>query len=200
MSYKTVNKNANELIHKWQTQGCIESRNKLVEANLGMCYHIAKSISQSQDVEDVAQSAVEGLIKACDSYDPEKGSWSAHAYTKAKAYAWNYKIADRPVKVGKEVQIARIKSGQPIADIVELDQEAETEDFSDRLIDHKALEASLSSLSQKQQEAIKAVRIYGMTEKEFAAEEGVSHQAISDRIRNGMRLMKKMLEQQGDTV
>ena len=200
MNYKTVNKSVNELILKWQTEGCLKSRNKVVEANVALCYHIAKKISHPQDFEDVAQSAVEGLIKACDSYDPEKGEWSSHAYMKANAYAWNYKMADRPVKIGKETQLARIRAGNPVADMVEIDQEAQTRDFSDDLINERFLNSSLSLLSQKQREAIKAVRINGMTERQFADSQGVSHQAISDRIKKGIELMKKSLENRGSKI
>lgn len=197
MNYKTVNKNVDELIFKWQAKGCLKSRNKVVELNLAMCYHIAKKIAAPQDVEDVAQSAVEGLIKACDSYDPRKGKWSSHAYMKAKAYAWNYKIANRPVKIGKEAQLARIGAGDPVVDMIEINQEAQTKDFSEHLINERCLNSYLALLSQKQREAIEAVRINGMTEKQFANTQGVSHQAISDRIKNSIKLIKKVVENGG---
>lgn len=194
---KLTKQEINDSLRKWQAEGCIESRNRVVEANLKMCYHIARRISLPQDVEDVAHSAAEGLIKACDSFDPEKGEWSSHAYQKARAYAWNYKIADRPVRIGKEAQIAKYKQGESPVEMVALDEEAQTKDFTIDLLNsehnEKVVEAALLSISQKQRDAIRSVYIYGMTEREYGDSQGVSHQAISDRIHKGMKKIRELM-------
>ena len=60
---------------KKMTDGDRSARGKLIEHNLRLVSHVCKKFSVSQsDQEDLLQIGIVGLIKAVDSFNPEKGS------------------------------------------------------------------------------------------------------------------------------
>ena len=54
-------------------EGDLDSRNKLVEHNLRLVAHIMKKYYSREDSEDLISIGTIGLIKAIDSYKPDKG-------------------------------------------------------------------------------------------------------------------------------
>ena len=62
-----------EYLRRW-AQGDLEARNKLVEHNLRLVAHIVKKYySQSGDQEDLISIGTIGLIKAVNTFRPDKG-------------------------------------------------------------------------------------------------------------------------------
>ena len=104
-----------ELLKKWQKDGDLEARNRVVEHNIGLCFVCAHKISNMQDSEDVAMSGVIGLIKACDDFDVSRGlSFGNYAYFRISSECWRFKYTNNSVKIGSKAQIEAmaIKSGK----------------------------------------------------------------------------------------
>ena len=104
-----------ELLKKWQKDGDLEARNRVVEHNIGLCFDCAHKISNMQDSEDVAMSGVIGLIKACDDFDVSRGlSFGNYAYFRISSECWRFKYTNNSVKIGSKAQIEAmaIKSGK----------------------------------------------------------------------------------------
>jgi len=60
-------------VDDWIENGCIESRNKLIEHNLRLVAHIVKKYySQTSDTDDLISIGTIGLIKGVSSYKPDK--------------------------------------------------------------------------------------------------------------------------------
>ncbi len=61
-----------EYLRRWEA-GDIEARNALVEHNLRLVAHIMKKYYTREDTEDLISIGTIGLIKAINSYKPDKG-------------------------------------------------------------------------------------------------------------------------------
>ena len=64
-----------ECLERFNKEGDIEARNKLIEHNLRLVAHIAKKYTGSvRDHEDLLSIGIIGLIKGITSFDPSKGT------------------------------------------------------------------------------------------------------------------------------
>lgn len=64
-----------ECLERFNKEGDIEARNKLIEHNLRLVAHIAKKYTGSvRDHEDLLSIGTIGLIKGITSFDPSKGT------------------------------------------------------------------------------------------------------------------------------
>lgn len=54
-------------------EGCVEAKNRLLEANIGLVYDIAIKNKGNNDFDDLVQEGMLGLIKAAEAYDYKKG-------------------------------------------------------------------------------------------------------------------------------
>ena len=61
-----------EYLNRW-AEGDIEARNALVEHNLRLVAHIMKKYYTREDTDDLISIGTIGLIKAINSYKPDKG-------------------------------------------------------------------------------------------------------------------------------
>ncbi|MBI4962461.1 MAG: sigma-70 family RNA polymerase sigma factor [Desulfomonile tiedjei] len=69
-----------DLLQKFQHAGDLEARNTLVERNMGLVYTIAHSYARfGVLIEDLVQEGALGLIRALETYQPEKSQFSVYA-------------------------------------------------------------------------------------------------------------------------
>jgi len=68
-----------ELLRLYRDHGDISARNRIVEANLPLVVTIARSYSYPVPLEDLVQAGALGLIRALETYDPDRSSLSTYA-------------------------------------------------------------------------------------------------------------------------
>ena len=71
------------LVNKWQVEGCKRSRDQVVLAYKWITSELAYEAFNEQDREDVSQIAFEGIIRACNTYSEDKGSFEEYAVNEA---------------------------------------------------------------------------------------------------------------------
>lgn len=54
-------------------EGCVDSKNRLLEANIGLVYNLAFKNKGNSEFDDLVQEGMIGLIKAAEAYDYKKG-------------------------------------------------------------------------------------------------------------------------------
>ena len=66
---------AREAVQSYHAGGDVESRNRLVQANLGLVYHVARQyLHRGLTLEDLVGEGNLGLIRAAQQYDPAVGT------------------------------------------------------------------------------------------------------------------------------
>lgn len=61
---------------RWRTRGDRRARDRLVETHVGLARHIAREYRHDsyEELQDLTSAALEGLVRAVDHYDPDKGT------------------------------------------------------------------------------------------------------------------------------
>ena len=178
-----------ELLEKARVEWCIESRNKAVMGNLGIAHNVARKVALKDEYEDVLHSAVEGLIIACDKFDPEKGEFGTFAYYYAMSKAWTFKFGNTQVKLPRSTQVKQMHGEEDKVDVVSYSNEEFVD--GDEFINAIDIFGAIDKLQDKQKEAVLKVFVEGKTFKEAGDELGISHQAVASRIDNALKSLKK---------
>ncbi|RKQ88922.1 RNA polymerase sporulation sigma factor SigK [Brockia lithotrophica] len=169
--------------------GDVEARNRLIEHNLRLVAHIAKKFETSgEDPDDLISIGTIGLIKAVETYSPDKG-------TKLATYA--AKCVENEIlmhlratkKMRRDISlfepIGTDKEGNALTLMDVLPRE-EGDDFEERIavrIERDRLEAYLHVLDEREREVI--VRRFGLTggeeetQKDVARALGISRSYVS---------------------
>ncbi|MBE3550666.1 MAG: RNA polymerase sporulation sigma factor SigK [Brockia lithotrophica] len=169
--------------------GDAEARNRLIEHNLRLVAHIAKKFETSgEDPDDLISIGTIGLIKAVETYSPDRG-------TKLATYA--AKCVENEIlmhlratkKMRRDISlfepIGTDKEGNALTLMDVLPREGD-EDFEERIavrIERDRLEAYLHILDEREREVI--VRRFGLTggeeetQKEVARALGISRSYVS---------------------
>lgn len=169
-------------------QGDREAREKLIEHNLRLVAHIVKKYqNQTDDKEDLISIGTIGLIKAIDSFSPDKG-------TKLATYA--ARCIDNEIlmlfrstkKMRNDVSlydpIGYDKEGNEICliDVVR-DEDKDLNDIIIQQLAIEKIEKNLKSLTQRERDII--VRRFGLenheeeTQQEIAKSYGISRSYVS---------------------
>lgn len=113
-----------ELIKKWQTTQCLESRNKAVDGIVVMLRSLVRKYKGRDDRDDVMHEAVLAAIEACNSYNPSKGGWVSYAQACARNHLREYIRKDYLIPRGSDTMhnynLAYKKRPETHAEIVEL--------------------------------------------------------------------------------
>ena len=152
-------------------------------------------------VEDLTQAGFIAMLRAVDTYEPEKARFSTYLFQLlraefAAATGWSTKAA-RLDPLQNAVSLDAPMGGEEDAALADflMDPTAEAEimavddrDRLDRL--HAELETALSSLADEEQRTIRARYYQGKTLTAIAAAEGVSKTAVSRREQNALRRLR----------
>ena len=169
-------------------QGDKEAREKLIEHNLRLVAHIVKKYqNQTDDKEDLISIGTIGLIKAIDSFSPDKG-------TKLATYA--ARCIDNEIlmlfrstkKMRNDVSlydpIGFDKEGNEIRLIdVERDEEKDLNDVTIQELAIEKIEKNLNALTERERDII--IRRFGLgnheeeTQQEIAKSYGISRSYVS---------------------
>lgn len=71
------------LVNKWQVEGCKRSRDQVVLAHKWITSELAYEALNEQDKEDVSQIAFEGIVRACNTYRDDVGTFEEYAVNEA---------------------------------------------------------------------------------------------------------------------
>ena len=168
--------------------GCMESRNILIERNLRLVAHIVKKFSNNgHESDDLISTGTIGLIKAIESFDYHKG-------TKLATYAARcieneilmYLRANKTKQneVSLQDPIGQDKEGNEILRIDVLGSDSDTiMDEIEHKMEVRKLHSKLSCLKGREKEIIE--RRYGLyngipeTQREIAKKLGISRSYVS---------------------
>ena len=171
------------------------------EDHMGLVYKVAlkqhKGVGYRHSLEDLVQIGSIGLVKAAKAFDESKGyrfSTIALKYISTEIYnamrkdSWNFTSARERFK----------KDNTPISLNVEL-KEGEAASYMDLLKSEEdgffATEVSLllDKLPAHLKRTIKLYYYYGFNQGEISKKEKVSRQAIFNRIKRALKLLRKEL-------
>ena len=89
----------NNMIEHYQATGCKKTRDELIFSVLPLVYKIARSLrGSSLVVQDLVQEGVLGVMRACDTYNPDKGtSFCSYATNTARFHMIKYLRSDNTI-------------------------------------------------------------------------------------------------------
>ena len=169
-------------------QGDKEAREKLIEHNLRLVAHIVKKYqNQTDDKEDLISIGTIGLIKAIDSFSPDKG-------TKLATYAARC-IDNEILMLFRSTK--KMRNDVSLYDPIGFDKEGneirlidvvrdEEKDLNDVIIQELAIEKiekNLNALTERERDII--IRLFGLgnheeeTQQEIAKSYGISRSYVS---------------------
>lgn len=184
-------------------EGDVSARNKLVEHNLRLVAHIIKKYySNVSDHEDLVSIGTIGLIKAINTFDPDKkiklSSYASRCIE--NEILMHFRCGRKSAQdVSLNEAIDTDKDGNPLSLI---DVLADDENFTDkvdlRLNSEKLTEYLKSELSERERRII--ILRYGLsgedplTQREVAKELGISRSYISRIEKRALSLLRKRFE------
>lgn len=176
-----------ELLERWSS-GDTEARNTLIEHNLRLVAHVAKKFTtRPDDADDFISIGTIGLIKAVESYHPNRG-------TKLATYAArcieneilmhlrSSKKHRKDVYLSDRIGIDKDGNELTIADLLGSDAEA-VEDMVDLSWEKQKIFELMPSLPEREREVL--CKRYGLpegeerTQREIAKELGISRSYVS---------------------
>lgn len=177
----------NELIEQYH-QGDMQARNKLIEHNLRLVAHIAKKYDGGRDLqEDLISIGTIGLIKAVDSYKPNKstklGTYAARCIeNEILMHLRTNKKVSLDVSLNEVLGIDKDGGEMTLLDILPADQK----DIVDQIQtnqDLNQLQSYFSTLTSREQRIL--IDRYGLnnqaekTQKQIAREMNISRSYVS---------------------
>lgn len=181
---------------KYREENDKEAKDMLIKHNLRLVAHVVKKYASSFDVDDLISVGSIGLIKAIDTFNPEKGATLATFAARCieneilmllrsqKKYKANVSL-NEPVGCDKE------GNELILLDLLESGEKSVIDNVESKLLTEKLMEIVKSKLSDREFEIIAAR--YGLfgrnaeTQREVAARLGISRSYIS-------RIEKKAIE------
>ena len=174
-------------------RGDMDSRDKLIEHNLRLVAHIVKKYSAQGETDDLISIGTIGLIKAINTYNPQK---SAHLATYASRcieneilmYLRSKKKAAKEISLYEKIGTDREGNEIKLYDIIETDEEEVAEKIHLKENIQTLYEKVEKELSQRERIILKMR--YGLyngeeyTQREIARQLGISRSYVS-RIEKG---------------
>jgi RNA polymerase sporulation-specific sigma factor len=185
--------------------GDLEARNKLIEHNLRLVAHIIKkyyAISQ-RDNEDLLSIGTIGLIKAINTYRPDRGTRLA-TYTarcienEILMYFRSMRRTSGEVSLSEPIETDRDGSSLALMDVISCEDDL-AGDIDARDAQAMMYDGIFSVLNEREQKII-AMR-YGilgvaapLTQREIAANSGISRSYVSRIEKKALSKLKEVLE------
>lgn len=192
-------KEESKLLEKMK-QGDTEAKNKLIEHNLRLVAHVIKKYySACAEQEDLISIGTLGLIKAVNSFDPDKGARLATyagrcieneilMYFRGAKKNSSVMSIDEPIETDK--------SGNPLTLMDIICSQDDIEDDIDRMLRKEKLYRVLEKTEDMREKEIliKRYGLYGTrakTQKEIAAEMGISRSYVSRIEKKGLERLRE---------
>ena len=162
----------------------IEERNRIVEENKGLVYHLARKYQSSGiSIDDLSQTGFIGLIKAVESYNPNKGTKPATFFGRCIENQILMLLRGNKKHMGvmsldEEFIPARGADRMSWYEITPDDKDY-IEDMLDSLINTDVLEKNYHKLSEIERQAFDLRVTMGMKQSEVASKLGVSQSYVS---------------------
>lgn len=181
---------------KKMKNGDVSAKNKLVEHNLRLVVHIIKKYySNYSDQDDLISIGTIGLIKAVNSFDPDKGTRLATYASRCVEneilmYFRNQKKTSQDVSMNEPIDVDSEGNPLTLSEIIFTDDTI-VEDI-DRRMKLEQLRRAVASLGNRREKEI-IVKRYGldgrvpMTQREIAEQLNISRSYVS-------RIEKKAIE------
>lgn len=192
-----LNSEEEQSLLKQMEQGSVEAKNKLIEHNLRLVAHIAKKYySANEDAEDLLSIGTIGLVKAVDTYNPQKGyklaTYAARCidnellmYFRGKKKQAKDVSLFEPIgrdKEGNQIRLYDVLEQEPVDIVEEMDKKRHI---------HRLRKVMKHVLDERELEII--CKRYGigweesLTQRQIANQLGISRSYVS-------RIEKKALE------
>lgn len=189
--------------------GNLEVRNQLIVKNMRLAYMVAREYAHNeQDLEDVAQLCMVGLIHAANKYDPDKGgAFSAFAvrgmkmllgrelYKLRTSIACNHATYRKAVSGEYTSELTKSRYEVLSSSVLSLDEPLGSPDGAchadmledgwsteERALDKVSWSAAMSELPEKAQQ-VAALRVLGLTSREIEAELGFTTSHVIQNIK-----------------
>ena len=183
------------IIHKYCYKYCVS--------------HYRERIGAGVELEDMTQTSYFAFLKAIEAYKPEKEykftTYISYHLLSALNELLGIKFNMPPKPLNYAVSLDKIMAvdddsfhdtakGETIEDMtaVEAFEGVEQRIYNNEIEEY--INKALNKLPEKQTKAVKAVYFEGMTEKAYAKQERVTHQAISVRIQCAFNNLRKDME------
>lgn len=108
------NNNYLALVTNWQTNRCLDSRNKVVMGVLALVQSIVKKFKSRNSQEDLFNEGIIGVMQACDTYDSTKGSFLTYAKNCVKFNIMDYVRHDSVIPKGSRSMHSHNLSYSPV--------------------------------------------------------------------------------------
>lgn len=185
-------------------QGSKEARNSLIEHNLRLVVYIAKKFENSvSDLDDLISIGSLGLIKAVNSFKPDKDIKLATFASRCieneiLMHLRKYNKLRREVSLDEPINVDSEGNILMLADILGSENEAMYKNMEEKT-NMKLLDEAFSRLNNKEKDILKLrFGVYGVkkkTQKEIAEELGISQSYISRLEKRIIEKLRKDIEQ-----
>lgn len=185
-------------------QGSKEARNSLIEHNLRLVVYIAKKFENSvSDLDDLISIGSLGLIKAVNSFKPDKDIKLATFASRCieneiLMHLRKYNKLRREVSLDEPINVDSEGNILMLADILGTENEAMYKNMEEKT-NMKLLDEAFSRLNNKEKDILKLrFGVYGVkkkTQKEIAEELGISQSYISRLEKRIIEKLRKDIEQ-----
>lgn len=157
----------NALFYKWHTDGDSSVRNTIICKNIKLVVYIANRyipLDNSIDMEDIIQTGIVGLIRAVDSYDPDRGyafsTYAAKCINNELSMLWRkYKFTKLILSLEEQISSESDEDGLRLMDTIEDPESNFTQDIEDQSI-AALIDQHLDDLPDKKKNII--CMLYGL--------------------------------------
>lgn len=169
----------------------VNERNKLVEDNLKLVYAVVhKHYPNCIQDEDLLQEGRIGLIKAANSYDPERSKFSTWAMCNIKMSMQREFMRRKRLEQYPTVSLDELRGGEDDdTPVTLLDTLVDTDNYSNVFA-----KVAISQLKPHLQETVYML-LAGFNQREIAKKLGITHQAVQYRLQT----IRKVFNQNGIT-
>lgn len=194
-----------EYLYKFKKEGDLEARNVLIKHNLRLVVFIAKKYVNYPDNDELISIGTMGLIKAINTFDPDKGSQLA---TYASRCIENeilmtmrsYKKRSSDVSIYDSVGSDKDGNEMSILDLLQTDEESVYEKIDAEFL-HKTIKRLTEKYLSDREKTIITMRFgldgnYPMTQQKVADKLGISRSYISRIEKKSLMKLREAFKQE----
>lgn len=145
------------------------------------------------DINDLISAANYGLQQAALHFDPGKGTFNSYAYLWIRKAIYDFAAKNHVVSRSYKAAASFKKEDCMAVEIEHCEDELHTDSGEEQTQARLICEKLMEHFSPKQREYITSYFLEGKNICDIAKEKGVTHQAISHSIQNGLRKAREIL-------
>lgn len=191
-----------EYLYRFKRNGDMEARNLLIKHNLRLVVFIAKKYVNYPDNEELVSIGTLGLMKAINTFDPDKGSQLATYASRCieneiLMVMRNYKKRSQDLSIYESIGCDKEGNELPIVDLLQTDEENVYAKIEDEFL-RKTLKKLIEEYLSEREGKIIRYR-YGLT-----GEDPMTQQEVSEKLKLSRsyisRIEKKALKKLRDAI